>query len=245
MANEALFCVTGYVATQPVAGFTRSGVPTLSMRVGWTPRRLDRNTGEWADEATSFASVKCFRKTAQNAAACLRRGDPIFLKGSLRVREYQDQAGTKRTSVDVIADVLGHDVSRGVSLYTKAQASLAMTALEHIAAEAAAGRAVLPGDRRFVESGDPDDSDAVEASDERSPGAIGEDSPDGVERADGAGMGSGEGVRGSEGISGGESIGGESIGGAIGQSAEDDELFDEEEAIEILAGEAEPAAAPM
>jgi single-strand DNA-binding protein len=148
MVNEAYFSVSGYIATQPTPGMTAKGVPTLSMRVGWTPRRFDRDLAEWADEPSSFVSVRCYRKLADNGAACLRKGDPIVLKGTLRVREFTDAGGAKRNSVDVIAEFIGHDMSRGISSFNKTLARQAQTALELIRAErSAAGRAPLPGDR--------------------------------------------------------------------------------------------------
>jgi single-strand DNA-binding protein len=143
MINEAYFSVTGYVATDPKAGYTRDGTRTLSMRVGWTPRRLDRATGDWVDQPSSFISVQCFRRVAENGAFSLRRGDPIVLKGTLRVREYSDQTGAKRISVDVVADTIGHDMSRGISNYARVSASQQQTAAEREAAE----RDPLPGDR--------------------------------------------------------------------------------------------------
>jgi len=155
MVNEAHFCVTGYVATQPKRGFTKDGQQWVSMRVGWTPRMLDRSTGEWADQPSSFISVQCYRKVAEHAAVCLRRGDPIVLKGTLRVREYADQSGAKRTSVDVVADAIGHDLSRGITLFSRTPAQAEQTALEYERALTAAGRrGPLPGDRPDPEQGD-------------------------------------------------------------------------------------------
>ncbi len=130
MVNEAYFSVTGYVATQPRLGFTRNQVPTLSLRIGWTPRRRDQRTGDWADEPSSFATVMCYRKVAENAAACLRKGDPIIVKGTLRTREFEDASGGKRVSVDVLADSIGHDLSRGISMFTRSRTQLSQTALE-------------------------------------------------------------------------------------------------------------------
>jgi single-strand DNA-binding protein len=112
MSNEAFFSVAGYVATEPKPTLTSSGVPTVSMRLAWTPRRFDKATGEWADEPSSFASVRCFRKLAQNAAICLRKGDPVVVTGTMRIREYDARDGTKRTNVDVLATSIGPDLSR-------------------------------------------------------------------------------------------------------------------------------------
>jgi single-strand DNA-binding protein len=149
MANEATFSVTGYVATPPKGGYTRNGTRTLYMRVGWTPRRMDKRTGEWTDQATSFVGVTCYRKVAENAAACLRRGDPIVVKGTLTVREYGED---KRVSVEVFAESIGHDLSRGVTIFKKNTEQLEQTALERERAMAAVGREPLPDDRRTEES---------------------------------------------------------------------------------------------
>jgi single-strand DNA-binding protein len=147
MVNEAQFSVTGYIATSPKLGYTRDGTRTLSMRVGWTPRRFDRATQDWVDQPSSFISVQCFRKVAEHAGFCLHRGDPILVRGTLRVREYEDQTGAKRTSVDVVADTLGHDLSRGMSMFARPTTSSEQTAAEREHAEAGAERSLLPGDR--------------------------------------------------------------------------------------------------
>ena len=47
MLNEAQISLTGYVATQPTAKIVKPGVKAVSMRVAWTPRRQDKDTGEW------------------------------------------------------------------------------------------------------------------------------------------------------------------------------------------------------
>ena len=102
MFNDAHISLNGYVATQPNLGETRTGIPSLTMRVAWTPRLIDRATGEWKDAgSTSFLSVRLYRKLAENAATCLRKGDPVIVRGRFFVRDYEDKNGAKRTSVEV------------------------------------------------------------------------------------------------------------------------------------------------
>jgi single-strand DNA-binding protein len=226
MVNEAYFSVTGYVATEPKFGFTRTNVPALSLRIGWTPRRRDEK-GDWADEASSFASVTCFRKVAENAAACLRRGDPIVVKGTLRVREYQDTAGVKRVSVDIVADAIGHDLSRGITTFSRSRAQLSRTALDRWREEHGLGGPAQPDDEPGVgEAGTEDQEDqAYQAArdpeyledQDRDEGGLGGEAP---ERADAERADS-------------ERADPELAG---------HEIFDEDEAIEILA-EAEPVGA--
>jgi len=167
--NDALFSVTGYVATQPKKGTTKAGTKTLTFRVGWTPREVSRQTGEWADLPSSFASVTCYRKIAENAASCLRKGDPIVLKGTVRIREYADQAGTRRNSVDVVADHLGHDLAKGTSNFIKYSQRSQQTAEEYELSQAVGGDP-LPGD---VESEQREDGPEPEAIDPDEPGLAG------------------------------------------------------------------------
>lgn len=144
MINEAYISLSGFVATQPFFRESRTGTPTLSMRVAWTPRRLDRVTGEWVDGSTSFASVICFRKMAENAATCLRKGDPIVLRGRVSTRDYEDRNGLQRTNVDIDATFLGYDLSRGVATFQRLRPSTGTTALEHQAATEGGELAAAP-----------------------------------------------------------------------------------------------------
>jgi single-strand DNA-binding protein len=234
MVNEAYFSVTGYVATQPKFGFTRTQVPTLSMRVGWTPRRRDPKTGDWADEPSSFATVLCYRKVAENAAASLRRGDPIIVKGTLRTREFEDPAGSRRISVDVLAESIGHDLSRGISMFTRSRTQLAQTAMEQWQAEHGlavprpdgdAGSAVAGSAEAGLAGAGPEnhavgDSEQARDTEQQDP-----DKPD-LNRAD---------------LDRADRDLSQPVAAEL--AAPDDELFDEDEAIEILEG-AEPVGAP-
>lgn len=137
MLNEAQISLTGYVATQPIARLVKEGVTNVSMRVAWTPRRQDRATGEWMDGNTSYATVICWRKLATNVAVCLRKGDPVMVKGRLSVRTYEDREGRPRTSVEVDASSVGHDLSRGVATFQRVRPPTGMTASEYASAQAA------------------------------------------------------------------------------------------------------------
>ncbi len=131
--NEAQVSLTGYVATQPVTRTVKSGATNLSMRVAWTPRRQDRVTGEWVDGNTSYVTVICWRKLATNAGLCVRKGDPVVVKGRLSIRTYEDKQGVQRTAVEVEASSVGHDLSRGVALFQRVRPQTGMTASEYAA----------------------------------------------------------------------------------------------------------------
>ena len=139
MFNDAHISLNGYVATQPNLSETRSGIPSLTMRVAWTPRLMDRVTGEWKDADTSFLSVRLYRKLAENAATCLRKGDPVIVRGRFFVRDYEDKNGAKRTSVEVDAISIGHDLNRGVAQFSRVRPQTGMTAVEFKAIEGGTG----------------------------------------------------------------------------------------------------------
>ena len=142
MLNEAQISLTGYVATQPVTRQVKPGVFNVSMRVAWTPRRQDRVTGEWVDGNTSYVTVICWRKLGTNVAICVRKGDPVVVKGRLSVRPYADKEGVPRISVEVDANSVGHDLSRGVAGFQRVRPATGMTASEFAAAngQAAGGQ---------------------------------------------------------------------------------------------------------
>jgi single-strand DNA-binding protein len=132
--NDAQISVTGYVATQPMVKTVSSGAVYTSMRVAWTPRRQDRETGEWVDGNTSYATVICWRKLATHAALSLRKGDPVMVRGRLSVRPYDDRNGVRRIAVEVEATSVGHDLSRGVAIFQRTRPQTGLTAAQHAVA---------------------------------------------------------------------------------------------------------------
>jgi single-strand DNA-binding protein len=118
MINEAQVFLSGYVARDPRFRITASGISSVSMRVAYTPRRVDRETGEWTDGTTSFVSVVCWRTLADNVARCLHKGEPVLVKGRLQVRPYEKD-GVSRLAVEIEATSVGHDLARGVASFQR------------------------------------------------------------------------------------------------------------------------------
>jgi len=117
----------------------------VSMRVAWTPRRLDRETGVWTDGRTSYVTVICWRKLAANVAVCVRKGDPVVVKGKLSVRPFDDKLGRPRLSVEIDASAVGHDLNRGVSAFQRVRPQTGMSATEYAARESGAANGYVLG----------------------------------------------------------------------------------------------------
>lgn len=169
MFNEAHISLSGYVATQPALRETRSGIPSVTMRVAWTPRRMDRSTGEWIDAGTSFATVQLYRKLAENAATCLRKGDPVVVRGRVTVREFEARNGQQRTVVEIDAHSVGHDLTHGIATFHRVRPQTGMTAAEAQAAEDSG----LSGPARGSADAEADDDLGMTGRDEVEPGAAG------------------------------------------------------------------------
>lgn len=146
MINGAVVTLAGYVATEPYYRTTDSNkTPVVSMRVAWTSRFIDRETGEWRDGNTSFANVKCWRKLASNVAPSLRKGQAIVLTGRLQVRDFDDKEGRRRVAVDIEADAIGHDLSRGVAHFQRTLRSAGEAAADGTPGGLAMGEAIRAG----------------------------------------------------------------------------------------------------
>jgi single-strand DNA-binding protein len=116
--NEALVTFQGWVGNDVVYRETSKGT-VANLRVGSTPR-IKRADGQWADGPTSWFSVSCWRSLADHVRDSVRKGDPVLVHGRLRTDVWEREDG--KTSVSPVVEALhiGHDLSRGVAVFTKA-----------------------------------------------------------------------------------------------------------------------------
>ena len=94
-------------------------VPVASFRIASTPRRYSRRTGSWEDAPTQWYSVSAWRGLADNCATSLRRGDPVVVHGRLNASVWTNANGVEVTTFEVDATMIGHDLSRGTSQFTR------------------------------------------------------------------------------------------------------------------------------
>jgi single-strand DNA-binding protein len=73
-----------------------------SLRIATNTRQKDPS-GEWTDRAHYF-SVTVFGAQGENCARFLSKGRPVAIDGRLQWREWQDQNGNKRESIEIVAE---------------------------------------------------------------------------------------------------------------------------------------------
>jgi single-strand DNA-binding protein len=118
--NELDLTVIGWVGSEPVCFRGDDGqVPFTRFRLASTPRVYDREHDAYVDGLTSWFTVKAFRHLARNVAESVRRGDPVLVHGRLAVTEWAAADGTVRTTAELTADAVGHDLSRGTTRFAR------------------------------------------------------------------------------------------------------------------------------
>jgi single-strand DNA-binding protein len=99
MVNKVF--LLGNLGRDPEVRYTQGGTTVANLRIATTERRPDGNGG-WQDQ-TEWHSVVVFGKQADNVKKYLTKGRQVFVEGSLRTRQWQDQQGQKRYSTEVVA----------------------------------------------------------------------------------------------------------------------------------------------
>jgi single-strand DNA-binding protein len=115
---ETTVTLQGYVGTDLTSRVAGESV-LASFRVACTPRRYQRKTESWVDGPTQWYSVTAWRALADNCLRSLHRGDPVVVHGRLTVGSYVNRDGIEVNTLDVEATHVGHDLSRGTSVFTK------------------------------------------------------------------------------------------------------------------------------
>jgi single-strand DNA-binding protein len=95
--------ITGNLTRDPELRTTSGGTSVCSLRVAVNTRRKDGATGEWTEKPNYF-DVTVWGVQGENCAQYLSKGRPVAVDGRLEWREWQDNQGNKRQSVDIIAD---------------------------------------------------------------------------------------------------------------------------------------------
>ena len=119
MSQGAYVTLVGYVAQEPSIRTTKTGKVDTELRVGNAPRYRDRATGEWHDAESSYFSVSCWERLAHHVRASMHKGEPVLVRGRFKTNTFEDKDGRPRTETKITADVVGHDLSRGVANYIR------------------------------------------------------------------------------------------------------------------------------
>ena len=120
MAGEVSVTITGNLADDPELRYTQGGVAVVSVRVGSTPRTLNRTTNEWVDGETVWVRCTAWREAAENIAQSLTKGTRVVVTGRLKAPSaYQTAQGEARASLELEIDEIGPSLRYATASVTR------------------------------------------------------------------------------------------------------------------------------
>lgn len=97
MLNVA--AIQGRLTHDPELKTTPSGVSVCSFRIACERSYSPKGEERKAD----FFTITAWRQTAEFVCKYFQKGSMIAIEGSLQTRQYQDQQGSNRTVVEIVA----------------------------------------------------------------------------------------------------------------------------------------------
>jgi single-strand DNA-binding protein len=117
-SNDVVMTITGNVVDEPQMKRVKGGSVLTTFRVASNSRRYDRDQQAFVDNTTLFVTISAWRGLAENVADSVHKGQPVVVTGRFTQRNYTVNE-QPRSSYSLEASSVGHDLSRGVSSFTK------------------------------------------------------------------------------------------------------------------------------
>jgi single-strand DNA-binding protein len=116
--NDTMVTIVGNVVDTPRRRRTKNGHDVTNFRVASTSRRYDREQEKFVDNSTLYVNVTCWRQMGVNVDTSIHKGQPVIVYGRYYMREYKVEEQL-RSSYELEAVAVGHDLSRGTSQFTR------------------------------------------------------------------------------------------------------------------------------
>ena len=101
--NQAF--IIGNVTRDPEMRTTTGGQHVLTLGVATNERWKDRASSE-NKERTEFHNVVVWGDLAQEVASSIKKGQKVYVSGRVQTRSFETQAGVKRYTTEIIADMV-------------------------------------------------------------------------------------------------------------------------------------------
>lgn len=115
--SEIKVTLAGNVVADPEKKFGKNGVEFAVFRVA--ANESWRGESGWVDGPTTFMRVTAFGQLGQGVLASLHKGNPVVLTGRLRIGSWTTNTGEVRSSPEINAITVGHDLSKGTAAFVR------------------------------------------------------------------------------------------------------------------------------
>lgn len=102
MANFNKVLLIGNLTKDPELRYTPQGTAVVSLRLA--VNRKFRNRNQELKEEVCFVTAVVWDKQAESCNQYLHKGSPVFVEGRLQSRSWEDNAGQKRSTIEVRAE---------------------------------------------------------------------------------------------------------------------------------------------
>ena len=102
MASYNKVLLMGNLTKDPELRYTPQGVAVANLRLA--VNRKFRSKNQEMKEETCFITVVVWNKQAETCNQYLQKGRAVFVEGILQSRSWQDNAGQKRSVIEVRAE---------------------------------------------------------------------------------------------------------------------------------------------
>jgi single-strand DNA-binding protein len=121
MADSTVTLV-GNLTRDPELKFTQTG--KAQTRFSIAVNRRWQKDGNW-EEQTSYFDVTCWAVLAENVANQVTKGTRVIVSGRIEQRSWETKEGDKRSTIEIIADAVGIDLSKSAGNVTRSATLIA------------------------------------------------------------------------------------------------------------------------
>ena len=93
--------LVGNLGKDPDMRYTAGGDAVANLSIATSESWNDNQTGE-KKEKTEWHKVVFFRRIAEVCGEYLKKGSSVYIEGSLRTRDWEDDQGNKRYTTEII-----------------------------------------------------------------------------------------------------------------------------------------------
>lgn len=101
MASVNKIILVGNLGADPEKRYTGSGSAVCNLRLATSDRWTDKQGNK--QERTEWHRVVVYGPQAENCEKYLSKGRQVYIEGSIRTRQWEDQQGNTRYTTEVIA----------------------------------------------------------------------------------------------------------------------------------------------
>jgi single-strand DNA-binding protein len=137
---DTVVTIVGNVITAPEWRRTsQTNTLVAYFKVASNARRFDKESGKWTDGPSLRVRVNCWRRLAEGVAASVMVGDPVIVTGRMHTRDWTNDDGQRRSTYELEAAAVGHDLARGRGKFQRTRPTTATSMVEDPQADARVG----------------------------------------------------------------------------------------------------------